>query len=71
MLKSKVRRIPQVCLKNGGPSSKKKPDLVSDSEKVPWGKGEKESDCSVSSIYWRCDEKALETRCWHSMEAFF
>ena len=32
------------CLNMGGPSSKAKYSLVTDSEQVPWGKGEKNPD---------------------------
>ena len=33
----------QFCLKMGGPSSKPKNFQMTDSELVPWGKGEKEN----------------------------
>jgi hypothetical protein len=32
------------CLNMGGPSSKAKYSLMTDSEQVPWGKGEKNPD---------------------------
>ena len=32
------------CLNMGGPSSKPKYSLATDSEQVPWGKGEKNPD---------------------------
>ena len=32
------------CLNMGGPSSKPKYSLTTDSEQVPWGKGEKNPD---------------------------
>ena len=39
----------EFCLKIGGPSSKAKYYLLTDSEPVPWGKGEK-NPCEGSEI---------------------
>ena len=49
------------CLNMGGPSSKAKYSLLTDSEPVPWGKGEK-NPCEGSEI-------EPETVCVQALEA--
>ena len=43
MKSSKAAHVKR-CLKMGGPPSKAKYSLLTDSEQVPWGKGEKYPD---------------------------
>ena len=49
------------CLNMGGPSSKAKYSLPTDSERVPWGKGEKHLE--------QRSEKVPETLCLQAVEA--
>jgi len=49
------------CLNMGGPSSKPKYSLTTDSELVPWGKGEKYPD--------KGSEIVSETKCLQSVGA--
>ena len=60
MFSSKTGHV-KSCLNMGGPPSKPKYSCVTDSELVPWGKGEKNPD--------EGSEIDPEIECWQAVEA--